>query len=205
MTGKCTGMCTAFASPMKLQQIPITDSTQLQPQLPPLSLGLYQFCHRHCLWQWLPLVVQVPEVEVAGLVASTVCSHCIFQGLPTTACRHSCTSIRPAKHIACWSKWTSCLFTAQVYYTCGPPATACRRHRVLLGASGSVAAIKVVELAHLLAEFAEVKMVLTKAARHFVQHDGLPFAIHGAACSNTSNASRFLLQTDPPHCFAGCV
>lgn len=53
------------------------------------------------------------------------------------------------------------------------------RHKVLLGASGSVAAIKVVELAYLLAEFAEVKLVLTKAARHFIQQDGLPFIIHG--------------------------
>lgn len=52
-----------------------------------------------------------------------------------------------------------------------------------MGASGSVAAIKVVELAHLLAEFAEVKLVLTKAARHFIQQDDLPFSIHGTACS----------------------
>ena len=59
----------------------------------------------------------------------------------------------------------------------------CRRHRVLLGASGSVAAIKVVQLAHLLAEFAEIKLVLTKAAKHFVQQDDLPFKIHGMACS----------------------
>lgn len=58
-----------------------------------------------------------------------------------------------------------------------------------MGASGSVAAIKVVELAHLLAEFADVKLVLTKAARHFVQEDILPFAIHGAACINISNTS----------------
>ncbi|KAL3151339.1 hypothetical protein ABBQ38_013171 [Trebouxia sp. C0009 RCD-2024] len=54
-----------------------------------------------------------------------------------------------------------------------------RRPRILLGASGSVAAIKVVELAYLLAEFAEVKLVLTKAARHFVQQDDLPFTVHG--------------------------
>ncbi|KAL3160492.1 hypothetical protein ABBQ32_010803 [Trebouxia sp. C0010 RCD-2024] len=59
----------------------------------------------------------------------------------------------------------------------------CRRPRILLGGSGSVAAIKVVELAYLLAEFAEVKLVLTKAARHFVQHDDLPFTIHGVACT----------------------
>ena len=52
-----------------------------------------------------------------------------------------------------------------------------------MGASGSVAAIKVVELAHLLAEFAEVKLVLTQAARHFIQQDDLPFSIHGTACS----------------------
>lgn len=59
----------------------------------------------------------------------------------------------------------------------------CRRPRILLGASGSVAAIKVVELAYLLAEFAEVKLVLTKAARHFVQQDDLPFTVHGVAYS----------------------
>lgn len=57
-----------------------------------------------------------------------------------------------------------------------------KRPKVLLGASGSVAAIKVVELAHLLAAFAEVKIVATKAARHFIQEDELPAAvqpIHG--------------------------
>ena len=69
---------------------------------------------------------------------------------------------------------------------CGPLVCSC--HKVLLGASGSVAAIKVVELAYLLAEFAEVKLVLTKAARHFIQQDGLPFVIHGMACSNASRA-----------------
>ena len=51
----------------------------------------------------------------------------------------------------------------------------------MLGASGSVAAIKVVELAHLLAEFAEVQLVLTKAARNFVQQEDVPFRIHGTA------------------------
>ena len=59
-----------------------------------------------------------------------------------------------------------------------------RRPKVLLGVSGSVAAIKVVELAHLLAAFAEVKIVATKAARHFIQEDELPTAvqpIHGKA------------------------
>ena len=54
-----------------------------------------------------------------------------------------------------------------------------RRPRVLLGASGSVAAIKVTELAHLLTEFADVKLVLTSAARHFVQQSDLPFRAHG--------------------------
>ena len=68
------------------------------------------------------------------------------------------------------------------------PSFVCSRHKVLLGASGSVAAIKVVELAYLLAEFAEVKLVLTKAARHFIQQDGLPFIIHGMACSNASHS-----------------
>jgi hypothetical protein len=59
-----------------------------------------------------------------------------------------------------------------------------KRPKVLLGVSGSVAAIKVVELAHLLAAFAEVKIVATKAARHFIQEDELPAAvqpIHGTA------------------------
>lgn len=57
-----------------------------------------------------------------------------------------------------------------------------KRPKVILGASGSVAAIKVVELAHLLAAFAEVKIVATRAARHFIQEDELPAAvqpIHG--------------------------
>ncbi len=52
-----------------------------------------------------------------------------------------------------------------------------RGPRVLLGASGSVAAIKIMELAHLLAAFAEVKIVATKAARHFIQEDELPAAV----------------------------
>lgn len=54
--------------------------------------------------------------------------------------------------------------------------------KVILGVSGSVAAIKIVELAHLLAAFAEVKIVATKAAKHFIQEDELPAAvqpIHG--------------------------
>lgn len=57
-----------------------------------------------------------------------------------------------------------------------------KRPKVILGASGSVAAIKVMELAHLLAAFAEVKVVATKAARHFIQEDELPVAarpMHG--------------------------
>ncbi|DBB07225.1 hypothetical protein WJX77_010998 [Trebouxia sp. C0004] len=59
---------------------------------------------------------------------------------------------------------------------------ALKRPTVILGVSGSVAAIKVVELAHLLAAFAEVKIVATKAARHFIEEDELPAAvqpIHG--------------------------
>ena len=67
------------------------------------------------------------------------------------------------------------------------------RPKVLLGVSGSVAAIKVVELAHLLAAFAEVKIVATKAARHFIQECELPAAvqpIHGngpVLCSRARN------------------
>ena len=81
----------------------------------------------------------------------------------------------------------------------------CRRRRVLLGASGSVAAIKVVELASLLAEFAEVKLVLTKAARHFIQQDGLPFVIHGMTCNDASHASSLQKQTYLPKSFAFCL
>lgn len=53
---------------------------------------------------------------------------------------------------------------------------------MLLGATGSVAAIKVAELAHLLVAFAEVKIVATKAARHFIKEIELPPAarhMHG--------------------------
>ena len=53
---------------------------------------------------------------------------------------------------------------------------------MLLGASGSVAAIKFAELARLLVVFADVKFVATKAARHFIQEADLPLAagpVHG--------------------------
>ena len=69
-----------------------------------------------------------------------------------------------------------------------------KQPKVLLGVSGSVAAIKVVELAHLLAAFAEVKIVATKAARHFIQEDELPAAvlpIHGSAPDLSSHACNF--------------
>jgi len=55
-----------------------------------------------------------------------------------------------------------------------------------------------VELAHLLAAFAEVKIVATKAARHFIQEHELPAAaqpIHGKApvlCSHTTVVSTAL-------------
>ncbi|GMH43842.1 hypothetical protein BSKO_11776 [Bryopsis sp. KO-2023] len=42
-----------------------------------------------------------------------------------------------------------------------------RRPRILLGVSGSVAAIKAPELSEALLEFADVKVVVTKAASHF--------------------------------------
>ena len=81
----------------------------------------------------------------------------------------------------------------------------CRRPRILLGASGSVAAIKVAELADLLAEFAEVKLVLTKAARHFVTQEDLPFEILGTACSFVFMARHMpdstSCQRDSARCF----
>lgn len=58
-----------------------------------------------------------------------------------------------------------------------------RRPRVLLAASGSVAAIKLPELARLLADFAEVQLLLTEAARKFVTEAEFPpevLPIHGA-------------------------
>jgi phosphopantothenoylcysteine decarboxylase len=56
------------------------------------------------------------------------------------------------------------------------------RPRVLLGVSGSVAAIRVGQLAHLLCNYAEVKVVATTAARHFLKDADFPKAclpIHG--------------------------
>lgn len=49
-----------------------------------------------------------------------------------------------------------------------------RRPRILLAASGSVAAIKLPELARLLAEFADVRLLLTAAARKFVAEADFP-------------------------------
>lgn len=49
-----------------------------------------------------------------------------------------------------------------------------RRPQVLLAASGSVAAIKLPELARLLAEFADVRLLLTAAARKFVSEADFP-------------------------------
>lgn len=46
--------------------------------------------------------------------------------------------------------------------------------RVLLAASGSVAAIKLPELARLLAEFADVRLLMTEAARKFVSEADFP-------------------------------
>ena len=111
-----------------------------------------------------------------------------LEGWAQAPSRHACTSACPAKHL-CDAEIVVLLFV-------------CSRHRVLLGASGSVAAIKVVELAYLLADFAEVKLVLTKAARHFIQQDGLPFVIHGMACSNASHTCVLQKQTCSPHLFA---
>ena len=64
----------------------------------------------------------------------------------------------------------------------GPPApgAAARRPRVLLGASGSVAAIKLGQLAALLLEFAEVRVVATRSARYFFQDPDLPPACRPA-------------------------
>ncbi|KAK9805539.1 hypothetical protein WJX72_003945 [[Myrmecia] bisecta] len=62
-----------------------------------------------------------------------------------------------------------------------PPA-ANRRPHVLLAVSGSVAAIKVPELALMLASFADVRTIATQAARHFLSDNDLPVAarpLHG--------------------------
>ena len=52
-----------------------------------------------------------------------------------------------------------------------------RRPRVLLAASGSVATIKLAEIAAGLVRFADVRVLLTAAARHFVSEDALPPAV----------------------------
>ncbi|KAK6924722.1 Flavoprotein [Dillenia turbinata] len=49
-----------------------------------------------------------------------------------------------------------------------------RKPRILLAASGSVAAIKFGNLCHCFAEWAEVKAVATKAALHFIEKEALP-------------------------------
>mmetsp|Transcript_24001 Transcript_24001/g.66701 ORF Transcript_24001/g.66701 Transcript_24001/m.66701 type:complete len:201 (+) Transcript_24001:494-1096(+) len=49
----------------------------------------------------------------------------------------------------------------------GQKSQAIARPRILLGLSGSVAAIKAVELVHLLSEVGEVKVVTTRSALHF--------------------------------------
>ncbi|KAG2493200.1 hypothetical protein HYH03_008620 [Edaphochlamys debaryana] len=52
-----------------------------------------------------------------------------------------------------------------------------RRPRVLLGATGSVASIKVAALCQLLLEFADVKLVVTSSAKNFINEDDLPEAV----------------------------
>lgn len=49
-----------------------------------------------------------------------------------------------------------------------------RKPRILLAASGSVAAIKFGNLCHCFAEWAEVKAVATKASLHFIDRATLP-------------------------------
>ncbi|OMO75133.1 Flavoprotein [Corchorus olitorius] len=49
-----------------------------------------------------------------------------------------------------------------------------RKPRILLAASGSVAAIKFGNLCHCFSEWAEVKAVATKAALHFIDRASLP-------------------------------
>ncbi|KAL4428241.1 hypothetical protein ABPG75_002330 [Micractinium tetrahymenae] len=51
-----------------------------------------------------------------------------------------------------------------------------QRPRVLLAASGSVATIKLAQLAELLLQFADVRVVATKSARYFFQDGELPAA-----------------------------
>lgn len=60
----------------------------------------------------------------------------------------------------------------------------CRKARVLLGVSGSVAAIKVAQLVHELTLSHDVKIVATTAARHFISEQELPpsvLPLHGMA------------------------
>lgn len=52
--------------------------------------------------------------------------------------------------------------------------SASRKPRILLAASGSVAAIKFANLCHCFSEWAEVKAVATKASLHFVDRVSLP-------------------------------
>ncbi|KAH9328260.1 hypothetical protein KI387_000368, partial [Taxus chinensis] len=52
--------------------------------------------------------------------------------------------------------------------------TVSRKPRIILAASGSVAAIKFGILAHALCEWAEVKAVATKSALHFIDKTSLP-------------------------------
>ncbi|KAK4382628.1 Phosphopantothenoylcysteine decarboxylase [Sesamum angolense] len=51
---------------------------------------------------------------------------------------------------------------------------ASRKPRILLAASGSVAAIKFANLCHCFSEWAEVKAVATQASLHFVDRVSLP-------------------------------
>ena len=53
---------------------------------------------------------------------------------------------------------------------------------MLLGVSGSVAAIKIAQLAHSLVAFSDVKIVATASARHFINEKDLPalvLPLHG--------------------------
>ncbi|KAK3405021.1 hypothetical protein EUGRSUZ_K01291 [Eucalyptus grandis] len=55
-----------------------------------------------------------------------------------------------------------------------PTNGAPRKPRILLAASGSVAAIKFANLCHCFSEWAEVKAVATKASLHFIDRASLP-------------------------------
>ncbi|KAJ9678006.1 hypothetical protein PVL29_022785 [Vitis rotundifolia] len=55
-----------------------------------------------------------------------------------------------------------------------PVNIAPRRPRILLAASGSVAAIKFGNLVHSFCEWAEVRAVVTKASLHFIDREALP-------------------------------